>query len=622
MRVTYKASTDTYANEAKPKTTFGQSPELLVANQSTSRKWTYIHLPIPDVDEDSTVVSALLSLTLRAASPGSLVTLTFERINEKWGGRDLNWNKKPLVGASSGDSQTLAVAANTAGGATVQANLTAMIHAAVQQGRKWFGVRIISNVNATIKFHSGQTNKGENKPKMIVDINQVPDAATGLKPGGGAAISKAKPTLSAKAVDPDGEDGVGNIWVKISSSATTDVNGMLTTTIFDTGWVASSELALDLEFTAFGGLTDGQVVYWQMKWKDARGAEAPWSEVETFRRRLKGTVNITSPGATSDSNEVEIESTHTKFTTAATYELRRGNATGKLIWRNRAVLGVAASTVISTSIPTGYVTDVGVNYAVVVKADDDESREDRPNDPGYAEASKVFQWSPGGAVGAPSALTVVDTEMPLFYLQFTRSTAPDWFTLLRNGQAIRNRINPANVNYSGTTYRIPIYEAKLGANRTWGVTAVVNGSHSSQVTVVFNKRVPGVWVTDRNDGLMAPLYGNIDWNLVIGEDAERVTLQGSRVPRRTYSAVRGNEGTVGGIVHAQSFLSLDAALDAWRELKARSSRGEADLQILYYGAAYGIVIGTISIQPTSQHDIWAVSVEVDQISDYEITGVA
>lgn len=593
-----RATVDAFTNQNKPDANYGRSPRLEV-DGAANKKYAWVFFPFPETHKDGTIASAELELELRDALAGGPHTFTARRVTGSWKENTITHNKMPTVDLTAG-----AVAAITGGAAgdRLVFDLTAIMQAAHAAGDSWYGVRIEKDTAGTARFQSGEAKKAKDKPLAIFDVNRAPDAAHSPSPSGDSVVDASKPVLSWLFGDPDKEDSQGQFWVIVATDPTTDADGKLTTgIIYDSGWVVSGKQEIDLNATAFAGIADGQQVYWQPKVRDAAGAEAEWMEPATFRRVTKGVLAIISPVAGGTVEEDDTTITYdlsVRTLKRARYEIWQGEPDKKrsvLLWESGPQdLNVAPGVDVSFTIPDGVLKRMGVDYYVQVKAFDDQPREDNGDDRAFYLAEADFQFVRSAVPAAVTAISVIDEQGPRLQFEWTRAVMPDYFLLRVNGEAAEGltRIDPADFHVGGGVYRMWFYGATPGVLQTFEIEALVDVAgdllHSQgNDTVDHSFEIDGVWVVVPDLGLECPVFGNVSFEIGLGEEGAKHNKIASRKSAYISGAVRGYEGSISGqLIEGKHDISLADQVDRWEELKGL--RNTETTRLVYHGYNYPI----------------------------------
>jgi hypothetical protein len=295
----------------------------------------------------------------------------------------------------------------------------------------------------------------------------------------------------------------------------------------------------------FTPLADGASTYWRVRVQDGAGVWSPWSLAAQFSRTTKGTLTITNPAA-SPNNFVSEATPPILWTftgrTQTAHQVIITNAAGRWIHNS----GKLTSSATSYTLPKGIIHD-DKTYTVYIRVwDNTTSREATPGDAPYTQASRAFTYNLSATVAPVTALTGTDlTPVPALQRDWSRSTAPDSFTIVRGGKVIASNVLPGDAFTSGTSYRFVDHGADPNIPHTWKVRAVVNGvTSSANPTVTKTLKPAGIWLLDPDTDISVQLVGSDNGSWANGEDAEVYTpVGGTRVVRVT-QALRGFEGSM------------------------------------------------------------------------------
>jgi hypothetical protein len=222
----------------------------------------------------------------------------------------------------------------------------------------------------------------------------------------------------------------------------------------------------------------------------------------------------------------------------------------------------------------------------------------------HIEAVETFVFQQDTTVTPVSTLTVaqVDSDKPHVALTFDRATAPDSFSVWRDGRVVDTDLDPADLLVSGTTYQYVDRTAAPHRSHTWQVRCKVNGKLSGGPTATYSFDVAAVWLADLDTGRLVPiLFGQGDG---ITFDMPELTtvlrpVDGDTAQRITQGQY-GLEGTVTGRVveYAGSSASAWAANLLWMKL-----RPENVLRLTIGAENYPVTIGEVVIEPVNEGDL-------------------
>lgn len=465
-------------------------------------------------------------------------------------------------------------------------NVTAQMQS-VSNGDAWYGWRLTGNFLPIVYFYGPTWPTSGVRPVLDVTWSEPSVKPTGLLPGGGRAVSIAKPVVRSTYVAASGSTMLAG--VRVQTSATSD----FTAPSWDSGEVLATAPELDLAtwtatrstaigttlsstaitapaatFTtadlgasvtgtgiptgatisavtsgtaatisaaatatgapsvtiarAFPGLSDNQVIFWRMMLRDGAGLWTVWSDPETFKRDIKGTLTVTNPssgGLTVTDVTPPILWTFAGETQAAyqvsvqeSFDPARANV-ARPTWTS----GKITSTATSFTLPENVLVATGRNYDLSVRIWDAKPRESTPGDPAYVEVLRTFSFVTSSTVPATVALTVTaDAIRPRVTLTWTRSVAPDAFNVLRNGRIIAAGLLPQDISTSATSYLWRDNTPSPQRNLVYTVQAVQNKvASSSNPTATTIVRSTGTWLRDVTTGDEIAIGGRAsrDWTM-------------------------------------------------------------------------------------------------------------
>jgi hypothetical protein len=503
------------------------------------------------------------------AQTGSL-TLTARRIQTAYSASTVTWNNRPT--AYYAGTATVTKTGPITSGTEWSFDVTAMMQS-VALGDPWYGFDISSStINPKLDFGSPTNPNTALRPRLEVTWSDAPDKPRTLAPAGGRAVSVAKPILRFDYVDVSGNTEMQSLQVQINSTST------FTSPAFDSGTVASSTPQLDLNATAYGGLTDGQVVYWRARVQDMAGLWSEWSDPVSFNRDGKGTLTLTAPSSGTPTVEDSTPPFTWTFTgeTQSSYQLtiETTNTSGQVTTWTTGKITAATLTVTP---PAGVIVSPDATYKATLRVWDAKQRESTPNDPAYVEVVRSFTYVPTATVTATTSPTATSLwPYPRVQIGWQRATAPDSFSILRNRQVIASGVLPGDVLVSGTTYAWVDKSAPPQITLTYEVQAVVNSKASaSNPTVVTTMKHSGIWLADELRTNEVLITGKADRPFVYGEDSERLSVVGSSESILVTQSLRGLEGTVTGELHGNHH-GLATTAQQWRDkllaIKAKPGR--------------------------------------------------
>lgn len=493
----------------------------------------------------ATITSARIVMYSWSTAQTGTLSLTAQRIKSSVSFTKVTWNTRPTLfyAGTASVSKTGPIAVQT----EWVIDVTAMMQS-VSLGDPWYGFKISSaNLVPSLSFYAPTHTNTTYRPRLEVEWSDEPDKPRTLAPAGGRAVSVAKPILRCDYVDVSGDTDLANIQVQ--TSATTS----FTSPAFDSGTVATTTPELDLNATAFAGLTDGQTIYWRVRVQDGAGLWSEWSDPVNFSRDDKGTLTVTSPSSGTPIVEDATPPISWTFTgeTQAAYQVSVTETTddgATKLWTS----GKKTGTVTTYTLPTGVITSPDSTYQLSVRIWDTKQRETTPGDPAYTEVLRNFTYVPSATVTATTSPTATSaTPYPKVTVGWQRATDPDSFQILRNRKVVASGLIPANVRVTGTTFSWVDTSAPPQQNLTYEVLAVVNGKASASNPTVTTKMVPyGIWLADASRTNEVMIVGKDDRNIVYGEDSEAITVVGSSESVLVTQALRGMEGTVTGELHS------------------------------------------------------------------------
>lgn len=590
--ITLRNATDAFANETRAAENYAATTRLRLDNSSGAKKYAYVYFARP-FPLGVNVVSAKLKLYADAKSGSwSAVsrTITVSRVTQAWKAGRLTWNNRPSV-TTTGQVAVTKTSSIT-DGQLWEFDVTAMLQL-VADGTAWYGFRVEINESVLRRLYSA--NAAVYKPTLELTWSKAPEAPSDLSPSGNRSVVVSKPILRFDFTDEYGNTDMQACQVQINS---TDV---WTSPSFDSGTVSTSVPQLDLSTTAYAGLSDGSSTYWRVRVQDGAGLWSGWSTAAQFKRTTRGTLTITNPAASP--NDYVTEATppiiwSLSGRTQKAYQVVIKDVDGEWIHTSGKVDGTATS----YTLPKGIIHD-DETYTVLVKVWDTIDRQKTPEETEVpTTASRSFTYQRQTSVAAPVGLTATDmTPEPGVQLEWTRSTAPDSWTISRNGKVIDSGVLPVDTLVSGTTYRYVDRTAHPRKSHTYKVRAKVNGVDSkNNPTASVTIKPVGIWLDDEDRGIRVQLLGNDEGSWTMGETADVYTPVGSTKAVRITQALRGYEGSISGLLTATATKTLAQVEDDLLKLKERPGR---TYQLVLADLSIPVVIGNVTIAPTPRAEI-------------------
>lgn len=577
---TVRGAVDTWLDRLKPSKNRPQSAVLRLKS-GDALALVYLANPVP---RGATVTSAVLRLYTAGSFGGGSPTVEVRRIAQRYVNSKTSWNDDPgatgvtasLTKASTGDGDEWAI------------NVAPILQA-VADGAAWYGFRITSPATTAREFRSQQAKS--KPPTLTVSWTEPPATPTTLTPSAGQAVNASKPVVEADFSDTSGSTTLNSLQVQVSASSAM-------TSPWDSGEVLTtgSKARLDLNTTTYPGLAEGGVAYWRIRVKDSSGVWSAWSAVTSWTRTAKGTVTINSPASASP--------TLADFTPPVTW------ATSKVSekWQVIVTRTDAGAIVFDSGERPGNGTQVtvealdgeavlttGVPYVVEVRAWDSVDRIGTTDDPAYASATRAFTVAPGATTGVTGLRFETASPLPGLVVVFERASAPDGFTITRNGNPVATNLEPSAFAVTGTTYRYTLTNVRPNVDNVIGVSAIVNGVASPISTATGKARVSGVWLVEKDGSASVLLAQTGGSKFEQTEDGETLVPLGATEGVRITQGLRGYEGTVTGTLGNFGGKTRDEWVDAF--LKMREDTGRVR-RLVVGTEVFDVVTWNMSVRPT------------------------
>jgi hypothetical protein len=232
--------------------------------------------------------------------------------------------------------------------------------------------------------------------------------------------------------------------------------------------------------------------------------------------------------------------------------------------------GRTTSAVGSVQLGAGAVLSPGQSYRMVLRVWDAVAREGTPSDPVYTEVERGFTF---GLSGSVAGVTNFDAETtagtPEVVLSWRRTSAPDSFTIVRDGVTVASGLEPDDLLVSGTTYSWTDTTAAPRVTHTYSVLAVDGGQASATNPTDEAITAPeGVWLSSLDGAYRVNLSsdGGEPPSAEASELSEVHRPLGATNPVLITQAVFGREGRFAGYLEAWAGSTFDAEVAAWEAL--------------------------------------------------------
>jgi hypothetical protein len=624
-----RASYGTYVDEAFPgQNQKGNGLTVRAGTDLIRHSFVYFPLPEPVADGDATVQSAYLRTWLKSGWSAGPHPYTANRVTGGWSEDRIRWDDAVAITTTNNATQNITDGAD---GDLVEHEVTGML-ADVAAGGVWKGIRLgTTSSGAVRRIYPVRAADPQLRPLLVVEWSRKPKPPVDLSPSGDLRVNRAKPTLTWRFRDPDG-DGQAEFQVQVAN------NEAMTTSVFDTGWVVSSDEELDLEGTAITGLTDAEARYWRVRTKDESGLISDWSDVEKFTRVVKGTFTIDSPldaGQVRDTTPPIVTTLASRDQEAIGYTLeewRPADSEWVEVWHDgRHAAAEDAGDAHTEHPPAGKLRFDDRDYRLTVNAWDGIDRV-WDGDPVYYTDQVTFTFDTDAGIGPVTSLTAEpEGEGPGVKLTFNRAAGlamPDHFALKVDGERVFDRIDPANIDDGGDpiVFSMIYYGADPREARTYEVEAVQISAgerrHSQgNDTATFTSTPSGIWFVDDEDAPYWPsnppfkvqIIGSHESTpgLAIGESSATYNPIGRRDPVTVVDAIRGLEGSVTGLVKGVN-------VDKIQQLKRPYNVGRR-WRLIVGAVSIPVEVGAIDqFAPKSGTGprVYEVSVNVVQVGEY------
>lgn len=434
------------------------------------------------------------------------------------------------------------------------------------------------------------------KPYLDVTWADVPEVPAQLSPSGGRYVGTAKPLFRASFNDFGGTTKCSGMQVQISTS--TD----FTTPEWDSGQQTTPAPQLDSNALGYAGAPQDTLRYWRARVQNQAGTWSGWSTPASFKYMPLPVPVIDSPTGTTIEDATPPILFHSGSGTPSLWQVAVYDEQSRRVLWERSWGPMTAP--LTATVGDGVIKDSTTRYRIAVQVRDALNREAIPGFPIYGEAVKVVTYQPNATVANPTGLTLTQPvkTTPSLVLNWSRSTAPDRFTILRNGVVIAN-VTAASVFKSGTAYEWTDRAAPPDTALTYTVRAVVNDKASTGVqATTAGLKCRGVWIIDAAGELdPVTIYGEDQGTWTLAEESEWFAPLGASRSVLITGAQRGYEGSMGGELLDRTMPQPDVTSQEWRRrfLEYRKRPGRP-VYLVAQDTSIKVVLAHMNVSPTPQ----------------------
>jgi hypothetical protein len=556
----------------------------------------YLYFSLAAIPRGAVVSSAKLYLYSDSSAQAGAITLSLKRLRQTVSMTKVTYTTRPT--ALYGDAaRTVTKTGPVAAGTEWMVDVTPHVQS-VANGDAWYGWQLTANFNPIAWFNKSNHPNSVQRPRLELTWTVPPTAPTGLRPGGGRAVSLPSPRVAATYTDVGADNALAAVQVQ------TNATNVWTAPSWDSGVVLTSSPELDLATQGtFVGLASGEMRWWRMRCQDANGLWSAWSLAESFKRDLKGAVTILNPQQSPNNYVTESSPPITwSFTgeTQTAYQVNIADpATGRVLYSSGKITGTATALTLP---PTALTGAAGTLYNLRVIVWDSKSRETTPGDPAWTDASLDFTFALSASTPPTTNLVLTSGEpRPRVTLTWQRGTFPDSYSIMRNGVVIASGLSPSELAPGGTgtsftwVDRNPLPQTAA----TYQALAVVNGQASAgNSTATITLTSLGIWLADNTRANEVVLFGREARSWTYGEESEVLSvLGGSEVSVVTHSQ-RGLEGTVQGTLQHGSAIGENVTAKAYRDALLRIKRNPGQqCWLTLHDSTIPVVVRAINITP-------------------------
>lgn len=575
------AQTTNYANSTSMTLRGGGTPVL---------GYIYFTRPFP---LGATIISAKLKFYSGPAYGSATRTIYARRLNQTVSMSKVTYKTRPtaLMSGEKSSAKSGALAANTLWEVDIKSDMQA-----VADGTKWYGYQLRSTDTAGIVFGSVKNANTKIRPWVEITWSDAPDIPERLSPAGSRVVSTPTPILRFDYSDVSGDTTLAKAHVQVNTTSS------FTSPAYNSGEVAVDEPQFDL--TGKFSCTAGTTYYWRVRVQDGAGLWSGWSAPASFVYRALPTLSIQNPAA--EPNNFVEEPTppiiwNVTGGTQTAYQLglysdSNGDLDGfqpKLEWSK----GKTAGATDSFTVPAGFIKNINGQYRVDVRIYDAYDREAVPNGLPYAQASRTFTYQFSALTTGVTSLTATSVgTYPGIQLQWNRATAPDGFSVVRDGLVVFTTADPDALWVSGTTYRWTDRKPVKGRTHTYTVQAIVNGkASSSNPTATSSWDTYGTWLTDIDGSNPVAIFNDTNRVMTYSEQSTAHEILGSTQKVLITQALGGYDITIEGELHSDLIPGVTSSTFKTRYLNLKANPGQKLLLFVQNGT-YEIVAQNMNVQ--------------------------
>lgn len=531
-----KNLTSVMVSEYYPTKNYNYTAALGLRNDTGIRGFAFMKFALP-FPLGAKITSAKLQMwSMEAAWTGGLRTVQCMKvIGGNFDPATITWNNRPT--ASSTGAVNVAKT-NPPGNTMWEFDVQALMQG-FSDGTPWYGLRFnlleTEPTQRNLYNHKGPSNY---VPVLLISWSEAPDAADELSPSDGRAVSLARPTFTANFFDPNGNNSLASIQVKIGTTSDVDAS-----TIQDSGDFATDSP----QWTATADIALNALRWWKVRFKDNDGNWGAYSAATSFIRRAKGTVAINSPtGGTVTDATPTVAWTVGGGATQRAYQVLLYDITGGITLVHDS--GKKTSTDTAYTLPPTAIKLTGHTYRAEVRIWDQYDRATTPGDDAFITDTEDFVFGTG-ATSAVTNFTISDdpSGKPWMLLDVEDTVAADFYDFMRDGEFIAKDQTPADLHTTGTHYVYVDKTADPRKNHDWSVTRKINGISSPYPIVRSGEITPSTAWLCSEDGVYAFPFVNYDaTGLVLGERSAAYDIVGSEELMLVFQGQRGFGGDFSG----------------------------------------------------------------------------
>ncbi len=556
----------------------------------------------PPAPKGATYTASTLRLVERLNVPDNVV-LYLSKITGPWDASKVTWNTAPPatpVGRVTGIRSTVP---NPDGGTmrVVDFPIQTLLNDYSQGTEPFYGFWLSTPTPGGYwEFVDARVGGGK-APKVTIEWSDKPSQPKELSPRGGQHSGLANPFFTFDFKDYGGGVEMQAFRLQVAPGGSTFSPS------FDTGTVPSSTPQYNSSGSSLD-LTEGAEYQWRVMVQDNEGLWSSWSAPAVFRWSARGSLSIVSP-ADAPNNIIEDPTPTVSWdfasgsrTQRAYHVLVNDMSTGARVYDSGMLSSSSEVHTVANPNQTPVFSDEGT-YELIVRSYDDLVRPNTPNERPYLEDRQVFTFQSTDSITPPASLAAhqLSPGSPLVRLIWSRTTTPDRFMILRDGQVISAAANAEAYRVDATTYEfIDVYSTPRTPH-VWEVRAISDGE-SGGISTEAEFAPPTAFLTVlNNDNSLAASVSLLEYGVDVSstDGSEIIVPLNSPTPLTIFQGSGvGRYGEANGILSNSTTpgVSSQEMRDVLLSLQTEAGRGRPCV-LTYADQSIPCVVSRIGVAP-------------------------